>query len=132
LSARPGRGSLLSVTVGITTSIQIGFALRGLKKLHSFLVAADAACSKGDLPVVAVDATLAAVAGFATAAVPAVLAAAEPVLVKAASGAAHPMIRLVEQSKPTLRMSKHQDINYLLRQATLKTPAAHDPFGILS
>ena len=63
-------------------------------KLHSFLVAAEAACSKGDLPVVAVEAILVAVTGFATAALvtapPAELAAAVPVLPRAAKGAAHP------------------------------------------
>lgn len=59
-----------------------------LKKLHSFLVAAEAACSRGDLPVAAVEARLAAVAGLAAAAVPAVLAAAVPVLLSAANGAA--------------------------------------------
>ncbi len=55
-----------------------------LVKLHSFLVAADAACSKGDLPVVTVDAMLVAVTGLAAAVaatvVPAELAAAVPVL----------------------------------------------------
>jgi hypothetical protein len=64
-------------------------------------VAADVACSSGDLPVVTVEATLAAVAGLATAAVvaavPAVVAAvpalpadAVPALPSIASGAAHP------------------------------------------
>ena len=71
--------------------MQIDFPESGLKKLHSFLVAAEAACSRGDLPVVTVDATLAAVAGLATAAVatapPVVLAAAEPEAPTAASGA---------------------------------------------
>jgi hypothetical protein len=65
-----------------------------LKKLQSFLVAADVACSKGDLPVVAVDATLAAVTGLATAAAPtaepAELAAAVPDVPNAASGATQP------------------------------------------
>ena len=82
---------LLSVTVGTGISIQIGFADKGLKKLHSFLVAAEAACSKGDLPVAAVDAKLVAVIGLATAALatapPAELAAAEPVALTAAIGA---------------------------------------------
>ena len=65
-----------------------------LIKLHSFLVAADAACSKGDLPVVTVEATLVAVTGFATATavalVPAELAAAVPLALIAAIGAAQP------------------------------------------
>ena len=62
-----------------------------LKKLHSFLVAAEAACSKGDFPVAAVDARLTAVPGLATAAVPTLLAAAVPVLLRAAKGAAQPV-----------------------------------------
>ena len=82
---------LLSVTVGTGISMQIGFADKGLKKLHSFLVAAEAACSRGDLPVVAVDAKLVAVIGLATAALatapPAELAAAELEALTAAIGA---------------------------------------------
>ena len=74
--------------------MQIGFAESGLKKLHSFLVAAEAACSKGDLPVAAVDAKLVAVIGLATAAVatvlPAELATAELEAPTAASGATQP------------------------------------------
>jgi len=88
VSAGPNKGSLLSVTVGKTTSIQIGFESIILKKLHSFLVAAEAACSKGDLPVAAVEAKLAAVLGLATAAEPTVLAAAVPLLLSTAIGAA--------------------------------------------
>lgn len=75
--------------------MQIGFEPTRLKKLHSFLVAAEAACSKGDLPVVAVEARLAAVIGLATAAelaaVPTELAAAVPVLPRAANGAMQPV-----------------------------------------
>ena len=71
--------------------MQIGCPESGLKKLHSFLVAAEAACSIGDLPVAAVDARLVAVTGLATAAVatapPAELAAAEPEAPTAAMGA---------------------------------------------
>jgi hypothetical protein len=78
----------LSVTFGKTISIQIGFESITLKKLHSFLVAAEAACSKGDLPVAAVEARLAAVLGLAIAAVPTVLAAAVPELLSTAIGAA--------------------------------------------
>lgn len=70
----------------------MGLAPTTLKKLHSFLVAAEAACSKGDLPVAAVDARLAAVLGFATAAAPTVLAAVVLVLLKAAKGAAQPLM----------------------------------------
>jgi hypothetical protein len=74
--------------------MQIGCPESGLKKLHSFLVAAEAACSRGDLPVATVDATLAAVAGLATAAVatapPAELAAAPLDAPIAAIGAIQP------------------------------------------
>jgi len=74
--------------------MQIGFKSITLKKLHSFLVAAEAACSRGDLPVAAVDARLVAVTGLATAAVvaavPTELAAAVPELLNAKSGAAQP------------------------------------------
>ena len=74
--------------------MQIDCPESGLKKLHSFLVAAEAACSKGDLPVAAVDARLIAVAGLATAAdataPPAELAAAELVAPIAAIGATQP------------------------------------------
>ena len=87
-SAGPNKGSLLSVTVGKTTSMQIGLESITLKKLHSFLVAAEAACSKGDFPVAAVEAKLAAVLGLATAAEPTVLAAAVPLLLSTAIGAA--------------------------------------------
>ena len=74
--------------------MQIDCPESGLKKLHSFLVAAEAACSIGDLPVATVDATLVAVIGLATAAVatapPAELAAAELDAPTAASGATQP------------------------------------------
>ena len=85
---------LLSVTFGTGTSTQIGLDERGLKKLHSFLVAAEATCSKGDLPVAAVDAKLVAVIGLATAAdttaLPVELAAAELDAPIAAIGATQP------------------------------------------
>jgi hypothetical protein len=88
---------LKSLMGGKMISTQMGLESRTLKKLHSFLVAAEAACSSGDLPVAAVEATLVAVTGFATAAVatvvPAVLAAAELELPMAASGAAQPASR---------------------------------------
>jgi hypothetical protein len=87
---------------GIATSIQIAFPPTRLKKLQSFLVAAEVACSSGDLPVVTVEATLAAVAGLATAAVvaaePAVLADAVPILPKAAKGAAQALSNKVKMS----------------------------------
>lgn len=76
---------------GITSSWQTGLAPSRFKKLHSFLVASEAACSKGDLPVVTVDATLIAVLGLATAAVaiaPPALAVAVPALPMAAKGSA--------------------------------------------
>jgi len=60
------------------------------------LVAAEAACSRGDLPVVAVEIALAAVEGLAiateTAVLPAELAAVVPALPNAAKGNAHPVI----------------------------------------
>ena len=74
--------------------MQIDLAKSGLKKLQSFLVAAEAACSTGDLPVVTVDATLVAVTGLVIAAVatalPAELAAVEPEAPIAAIGAMQP------------------------------------------
>jgi hypothetical protein len=80
--------------VGTGISIQIDCPESGLKKLHSFLVAAEAACSKGDLPVATVDAKLVAVIGLATAAVatalPAELAAAELEALTTAIGATQP------------------------------------------
>jgi hypothetical protein len=82
---------LLSVTFGKDISMQIGCPESGFKKLHSFFVAAEAACSIGDLPVVTVDARPVAVTGLATAAVatapPAELAVAEPEAPTAAMGA---------------------------------------------
>lgn len=91
LSAGPNSGSLLSVMGGIAISMQMGFELMTLKKLHSFFVAAEAACSKGDFPVVAVEAMLIEVAGLATATAPTLLAAAVLELLNAARGAAHPV-----------------------------------------
>ena len=99
VSAGPNKGSLLSVTVGSTNSMQMGFESMMLKKLHSFLVAADAACSKGDFPVAAVEARLAAVAGLAAAAVPAELAAADPALLNMANGAAQALKNPITQTK---------------------------------
>jgi hypothetical protein len=83
--------------------VQIGFGLKALRKLQSCLVAAEAACSSGDLPVVAVDSRLAAVVGLAiateVAAVPADPAATVVELPKAMSGAAQP-VRLKQRTKP--------------------------------
>jgi len=93
-SAGPKRGELLSVIAGMGISTQMGLATSALIKLQSFLVAADVACSSGDLPVVAVEARLVAVTGFATATVatvvPAELAAALPDAPTAARGATQP------------------------------------------
>ena len=84
--------------------MQIGFESITLKKLHSFLVAADTACSKGDLPVATVDARLAAVLGLAIAAVPTVLAAAVPELLSATNGAAQALNNPRAQIKPIQRI----------------------------
>jgi hypothetical protein len=79
---------------GITNSWQTGLGPNRFKKLHSFLVACEAACSKGDFPVVTVEATLTAVLGFAIAAVatalPVAPAVAVPALPMAAKGRAQP------------------------------------------
>ena len=80
--------------------MQMGFESIKLKKLHSFLVAAEAACSKGDLPVAAVEARLAAVPGFATAAAPTLLAAAVPELLNAARGATQAVNNPTTQIEP--------------------------------
>lgn len=77
-------------------SVQMGLDPRALRKLQSCLVAAEAACSKGDFPVVTVETALTAVLGFATAtvaaAVPAELATAVELLPSAINGAAQPVI----------------------------------------
>ena len=81
--------------MGTGISEQIGFGPKAFRKLQSCLVAAEAACSKGDFPVAAVEIALAAVEGLATATdtavVPAELATpvAEPP--KAIKGAAQPV-----------------------------------------
>jgi hypothetical protein len=79
---------------GRTNSWQTGLGPSRFKKLHSFLVASEAACSSGDLPVATVEATLTAVLGLATAAVatvpPTALAAPVPALPRAAKGRAQP------------------------------------------
>ena len=88
-----------------------------LKKLHSFLVAAEAACSKGDFPVAAVEARLTAVPGLAAAAVPMLLAAAVPELLNTARGAAQPLMQaseIAEHKKPNALSTT----KYLLVSAT--------------
>ena len=69
----------------------MGLDPKAFTKLHSFLVTAEAACSRGDLPVVTEEVRLVAVTGFATAAetteVPAELATAVLELPRAAKGA---------------------------------------------
>jgi hypothetical protein len=99
ISAGPSKGSLLSVIVGKVTSIQIGLESIKLKKLHSFLVAAEAACSKGDFPVAAEEARLTAVPGLAAAAEPTLLAAAVPELLRTAKGAAQPLKRKIHATE---------------------------------
>jgi hypothetical protein len=83
-------------------SVQIGFSPKAFRKLQSCLVAAEAACSKGDLPVVTVDIALAAVVGLATAteatAVPVELATVVAELPRASSGAAQP-VKLQQRAK---------------------------------
>lgn len=77
------------------TSTQIGFKTTAFRKLQSCLVAAEAACSSGDFPVVTVETALTAVLGLATATVtaelPTELAAAVEVVPSAANGAAQPV-----------------------------------------
>jgi hypothetical protein len=83
--------------------MQIGLGPSTLKKLQSCLVAAEAACSSGDLPVAAVEARLAAVAGLATAA-EATVVPADPAAVvaeppRAMRGAAQP-VKLKQRAEP--------------------------------
>ena len=93
-------------------------------------MAAEAACSRGDLPVVAVEARLVAVIGFATAAVvivvPAELAAAVLVVPNAAKGAAQPWTRPINAKGAIVQeIRMGGDETYFLRvQTVLKTPAA--------
>ena len=93
--------------LGVVTSIQMTCEPIRLKRLHYFLVAAEAACSSGDLPVVTVDATLAAVTGLATAAVamlvPAVLDAAVPEAPIAARGATQALRKMLVKRALTKR-----------------------------
>jgi hypothetical protein len=87
---------------GITNSWQTGLGPSRFKKLHSFLVACEAACSKGDFPVVTVEATLTAVLGFAIAAVATAPPVAEPALPMAANGRAQPDKKKI--LKPIMRV----------------------------
>jgi hypothetical protein len=93
----------MSLILGTGISEQIGFGPKAFRKLQSCLVAAEAACSKGDLPVVTVEIALAAVEGFATAAdtttEPAELAAVVADPPKASNGAAQPP-KLKQRTKP--------------------------------
>lgn len=92
---------------GTGISLQMGLGPRALRKLQSCLVAAEAACSKGDFPVVTVEIALAAVEGLATAtetaAVPAELATlvAEPP--RASNGAAQPAKLRQRKIPPIIR-----------------------------
>ncbi len=87
--------------------MQMGLDPRALRKLQSCLVAAEAACSRGDFPVVTVETALTAVLGFATAteaaAVPAELATAVVLLPSAINGAAQPVVPI---KMPILRPYK--------------------------
>jgi hypothetical protein len=68
-SAKPIISWLWSRTTGMTSSWQTGLGPNRFKKLHSFLVACEAACSSGDFPVATVVVMLAAVIGLAITAV---------------------------------------------------------------
>lgn len=90
--------------VGTGISLQMGLGPKALRKLQSCLVAAEAACSKGDFPVVTVEMVLTAVEGFATAteaaAVPAELATPVAELPRAKRGAAQPIIPRQREAPP--------------------------------
>ena len=91
---------------GTGISEQMGFGPKAFRKLQSCLVAAEAACSRGDFPVVTVEIALAAVEGLATAtetaAVPAELATLVAELPKASKGAAHPVRLRQRKILPTI------------------------------
>ncbi len=86
----------------------MGLGPRALRKLQSCLVAAEAACSRGDLPVVTVEIALAAVEGLAavteTAAVPAELATPVAELLRASNGAAQPVKLRQRKMPPKVRL----------------------------
>jgi hypothetical protein len=86
-SAKPIISWLWSRTIGMTSSWQTGVGPSRFKKLHSFLVASEAACSKGDFPVATVVVMLAAVIGLA---ITAVVIAPPTALAVAAIGIAQP------------------------------------------
>ena len=98
--------------------MQMGFESIILKKLHSFLVAAEAACSKGDFPVVAEEAKLTVVAGLATAIAPTLLAAAVPELLNATSGAAQPLIKVDRTTMATWEFAIKEILFILLTTAS--------------
>jgi hypothetical protein len=68
-SAKPIISWLWSRITGMTSSWQTGLGPNRFRKLHSFLVACEAACSSGDFPVATVVVILAAVIGLAITAV---------------------------------------------------------------
>ena len=83
------------------------------------------ACSRGDLPVVTVEATLAAVAGLATAAVPAavpaVLAEAVPAVPKVANGAAQALSsRVIRRRLPSLKLDRQNNLGLLSATRNVK------------
>ena len=87
------------------------------------------ACSRGDLPVVTVEATLAAVAGLATAAVPAAVPAvlAEAVLAvpNAANGAAQALsTSVINKMLASLRLGKQNDLELLSSTRNVKYPCS--------
>ena len=111
-------------------STQIGLDPKAFKKLQSCFVAAEAACSKGDLPVVTVDIALAAVLGLATAtdtaALPAVLAALVVAPPRATNGAAQPArTRLVVTLARIMK-----SLNIKAAQAPLFLSTRLDPLNI--
>ena len=110
---------------GIETSTQIAFPPTKLNKLQSILVTAEVACSRGDLPVLTVEARLAAVAGLATAAVvaavPAVLAAAVVVPLKATIDAAQALSSMgSSKSPPSLRAATQNSLGLLSTTRNVK------------
>jgi hypothetical protein len=72
------------------------------------------------------------VLGFATAAVPTVLAAAVLVLPMTAKGAAQDVKKTHAPTRQNQESAFKLKDNYLLRHATLKTPAAQEPLSIAS
>jgi hypothetical protein len=83
----------------MTSSWQTGLGPNRFKKLHSFLVACEAACSSGDFPVATVVVILAAVIGLA---ITAVVIAPPTALAVATIGNAQPDRR--RKPKPIMRV----------------------------